>query len=404
MNLQDPYRIHQIDFDNIIYQKVKVTESKKIIFLKYNEKGKVKPFVIQCPSLLNINEPIKINNDYYDLEVPLITQEKNKSNDLIKFFEGLDQKIISDAKRNARTWFNEFSNKENIKYKKIIKESDIYNEGLLKIKIIKNVDFETLLQIDNKKRLNISDIPNNSWCKMLLEIYAVVFNFKNETFSIFIRPIILAFKEKNIYNYKFLEDSDSDSDSKKQIIDIPDSEYNNVFLKQLGGNNSDKDDLTSSQIKIIHNDNNNIMSKNGETDLQYINKLEDDSVINEEKIVEASPINQDVENKDLFSNQLEEKVIDLISKLDQIKELPDLSDTPTEKDEKEAEEAEDEKDEKDEKDEEDEKENKEHNELEKPISNDVGGERSDKHSSTSSDTSNTSHTSSKIDLTDSSDD
>ena len=389
MNLQDPYRIHQIDFDNIIYHKVKVTESKKIIFLKYNEKGnKVKPFVIQCPSLLNINEPIKINNDYYDLEIPLITQEKNKSNDLIEFFEGLDRKIISDAKHNARTWFNEFSNKENIKYKKIIKESDIYNEGLLKIKIIKNVDFETLLQIDNKKRINISEIPNNSWCKMLLEIYAVVFNFKNETFSIFIRPIILAFKEKSIYNYKFLEDSDSDSDSKKRIIDIPDSEYNNVFLKQLGGNNSDKDDLTSSQIKIINNDNNNIISKNEETDLQYINKLEDDSVINEEKIVEASPINQDVENKELFPNQLEEKVIDLISKLDQIKELPDLSDTPEER------EVEDEKD------------KKEHNELEKlkPVSNNIDGEGSDKHSSSSSDTSDTSDTSSKIDLTDSSDD
>ena len=236
MNLQEPYRIYEIDFNNIIYQKIKTTETKKIIFLKYNDKNKMKPFVIQCPTLLNINEPIKVNNDYYDLDIPLITQEKNKSNDLIKFFENLDKKIISDAKSNAKTWFNEFKNKENIKYKKIIKESDIYNEGIIKIKIIKNVDFETLLQIDNKKKITVNEIPNNSWCKMLLEIYAIVFNFSNDTFSVFIRPIILSFKEKNYYNYKFLEDSDSESD-KKQIIDVPDSEYNNIlcslFLKKL---------------------------------------------------------------------------------------------------------------------------------------------------------------------------
>ena len=398
MNLQDPYRIHQIDFNNIIYQKVKVTESKKIIFLKYNDKGnKIKPFVIQCPSLLNINEPIKINNDYHDLEIPLITQEKNKSQDLIDFFEGLDQKIISDAKHNAKTWFNEFATKENIKYKKIIKESDVHNEGLLKIKIIKNLDFETLLQIDNKKRINISEIPNNSWCKMLLEIYAVVFNFKNETFSIFIRPIILAFKEKQSmkYNYKFLEDSDSDSDSKKEIIDIPDSEYNNVFLKQLGGD-TEKDDLTSSQIKMINTDSNKdnaIVTKlevepmvnNSDTLVFDINKLESEEKIleNGNEVGDADEEDDDIddEKKRLYKNKLEDKVTDLISKLDQIKELPDLSDTPTDKDL--------------------DSESSPEDKL-NPVS--VGKSISTTSSDTSdtSKTSNTSKTSSKIDLTDSS--
>jgi len=247
MNFQEPYRIHQIDFDNIVYNKVKTSESKKIIFIKYQEKHKQNPFVIQCPTILNVNEAYKINDDYHELEIPLITQEKNKNELLINFFEDLDRKVISDAKNNSKLWFDEVNNKDSIRYKKIIKESDTYKDGILRLKIIKNVDFETLLQIENKKRIQIKDIPNNSWCKMLLEIYAIVINYQNNSFYVFLRPIILSFREKQIvnYNYKFLEDSDSD----KGELDIPDSELNGLFLKSAGKIISDN--LTSSQIKMV---------------------------------------------------------------------------------------------------------------------------------------------------------
>jgi hypothetical protein len=249
MNFQEPYRIHQIDFDNIVYNKVKTSESKKIIFIKYQEKHKQNPFVIQCPTILSVNEAYKINDDYHELEIPLITQEKNKNELLINFFEDLDRKIISDAKNNSKLWFDEVKNKDSIRYKKIIKESDTYKDGIIRLKIIKNVDFETLLQIENKKRLQIKDIPNNSWCKMLLEIYAIVINYQNNSFYVFLRPIILSFKEKQIvnYNYKFLEDSDSD----KGELDIPDSELNGLFLKSTC--KIKNDNLTSSQIKMVDN-------------------------------------------------------------------------------------------------------------------------------------------------------
>jgi hypothetical protein len=71
-----------------------------------------------------------------------------------------------------------------------------------------------MLQIDNKNRISINKIPINYWCKMLIEVYALVINSQTNTFSLFLRPIILSFKEKQskIYNYKFLEDSDSDKD------------------------------------------------------------------------------------------------------------------------------------------------------------------------------------------------
>ena len=35
MNIQQPYRISQIDLSNLVYSKVKITEKKKIILLKY---------------------------------------------------------------------------------------------------------------------------------------------------------------------------------------------------------------------------------------------------------------------------------------------------------------------------------------------------------------------------------
>lgn len=253
MNLQEPFRIHQIDYNNIVYTKIKTNETKKIIFIKYNDdkdKNNHKPFVIQIPTLLNLNEPVKITEEYYELEIPLITQEKDKSTGLINFFEELDKKIVQDAKTNSKTWFEGISGTSSIKYKKIIKESDLYKDGLVKIKVINNSEFKTLLQIENKKRINIKELPVNSWCKMLVEIYAVVINIQNNTFSLFLRPIILSFKEKEVsnYNYKFLEDSDSE----KEDVDIPDSEINGIFIKNIVNLNNDKvDNATSSQVNII---------------------------------------------------------------------------------------------------------------------------------------------------------
>jgi hypothetical protein len=250
MNFQEPFRIHQIDFNNITYTKIKSSDVKKIIFIKYTENKKQKPFVIQCPTLLNINEPTKVSNDYHELEMPIITQVKEKSKELFNFFEELDDKIMSDGRIYSKLWFDNLSKEDGIRYKKVIRESDNFSEGILRLKLIKNIDFETLLQVDNKKRINIKEIPKNSWCKMLIEIYAVVVNYQNNTFSLFLRPIILSFKEKQSvnYNYKFLE-SDSDSDFDKE--DIPDSELSGIFMKQREKQITDKNDLTSSAIKYV---------------------------------------------------------------------------------------------------------------------------------------------------------
>jgi hypothetical protein len=83
---------------------------------------------------------------------------------------------------------------------------------------------------------------------MLLEVYALVINHQSNTFSLFLRPIILSFKDKQAskYNYTLLEDSDSDKDE----MDVPDSELSSIFMKQVTKRNNDNE-LTSSQVKIM---------------------------------------------------------------------------------------------------------------------------------------------------------
>ena len=303
MNLQEPFRTHQIDFNKIVYTKIKTSEVKKIIYIKYNDNKANKPLVIQVPSILNLNQPVKINEEYYELEIPLITQDKNKSDALIDFFENLDKKIIQDAKDNSKIWLEGFSANNSIKYKKIIRESDLYKEGVIKIKIIKNNDFETLLQVDNKKRITIKEIPSNSWCKMLIEIYALVINSQTNTFSIFARPIILSFKDKQVsnYNYTFLDDSDSD----KEENDIPDSELNSIFLKTLSSNKKE-DMLTSSQIKVIGENNNPILT----TSSSEYSSTSSSEKRNKSKLESAQLESALLESAKLESAKLEDEKLD----------------------------------------------------------------------------------------------
>lgn len=276
MNFQDPYRINQIDLSKIVYTKVKNLDKRRLIYIKYNDKNKQTPLVFQPPTLLHLYQPSKISDEYHEIEFPLITQESHKSGSLVDFFEQLDDKIIQDAKINSKIWFSGMVNNESIKYKRTIKDSEVHENGVIKLKIIKNVDFETLLQNESKKRIKINEIDSTAWCKMLLEVYAIIIS-QNGTFSLFIRPIILSFKAKEMtnYNYKFLEDSDDEA--------VPETEMNKLFMKD------DKKDsnyeLTSSALQVdstnLVNLQNLVLSKNSNfsssTSSDSLKKLSSDS-------------------------------------------------------------------------------------------------------------------------------
>jgi len=303
MNIQDPFRINQIDLNNIVYTKIKSNETKKIIFIKYNDSNNNKPFVIQLPTILNLQNPIKINEEYHELEIPLITQRKEKLPCLIDFFEKLDNKIIQDTKINSKNWLSPIPRTtenliNSIKYKKLIKESDIYADGVIKIKIIKSSDFETLLTLENNERINIKNIPVNSWCKILIEIYAIVINIQTNTISLFLRPIIISFKLKEVpnYNYKLLNDSDSE----KEDIEIPDSEINTIFIKNnnITNNNQIEVNETSSQINIK---NNILTSEYSSTSSTSSN---DSQQVEKNKLSESSDENIDELMKEIVNEKL----------------------------------------------------------------------------------------------------
>ena len=53
-NILEPYTISKVDFNNILFKKIKIIKDKKIIFLKYNDE-EINNFVIQISKLNEIN-------------------------------------------------------------------------------------------------------------------------------------------------------------------------------------------------------------------------------------------------------------------------------------------------------------------------------------------------------------
>ena len=221
---KEPYKIDNIKFENIRYVKKKETPDKTIIYTKYEDNGKLTNFVIQTPSLRNVNEVVN-RKGINELEIPLLGQNNIKTDKFVGFLNNLDKQITSDGKINTE-WFNNFYNGNVIRYQKTIRECGDYKNGMIKIKIIKNDNFETILQVNNKDAIEIENIEKDSWIKIILEVYAIWVN-KNG-FGIFLRPILVSFKpfDKIEYNYTFLEESDNE-DVINTVVD-----NDSIFMKQ----------------------------------------------------------------------------------------------------------------------------------------------------------------------------
>ena len=215
MKYQNPFKLSEISFNNLLYTKIKENNKKKIVYIKYQDKKKLKKFVFQTPSF-DYKNNLKSYGKYHEICIPLKCDNEVKELEIENFFNQLDEKILYDAKINNKNWFN----KEQIKYQPIIRDKD--NNKYIKLKLIKTPDFETILQINNKDKIGYDKIPEDSWAKMILEVYAIWIN--ENGFGLFIRPILISFKpkEKLEYNYNFVEDSSDD--------DVIDTE-NEIFMK-----------------------------------------------------------------------------------------------------------------------------------------------------------------------------
>lgn len=233
-----PLKLNEINLDNIVYKDIKSNSKKTVVFLKYKKKNSLKNFVIQTPTFLNINEPVE-NKNYWDLEIPIFGKKEKKVKEFADFFNKLDDKIMYDARIHSSKWFNNFDVDE-INYQKTIRESSNkkFKNGTFKVKILNNIDFKTLIQLNNSKKITMNQVPRNSWIKMIFEIQALWIN--QNGFGIFLKPILISFTPIEIQVYKFLEDSED------EIEDIIDSE-NEIFIK---GTSNSNNELESSNLKL----------------------------------------------------------------------------------------------------------------------------------------------------------
>jgi hypothetical protein len=239
-----PLKLSDINLDNIVYKDIKSNSNKTVIFLKYNDNNKLRNIAVQTPSLININNPIKKGN-HWDLDIPLNGKKTEKVNEFITFLNKLDQKVIYDAKINSSKWFQNFDTDE-MNYQEVIRTSDDkrFSNGIVRVKLIKNADFHTIVQLNNKTNIGIDEIPKNSWIKMILEIHAIWIN-KNG-FGIFLKPVLISFNPIEINKYRFIEDSDDEVD------DVIDSE-NCVFIASNHINTNYKtNDLETSNLRLAN--------------------------------------------------------------------------------------------------------------------------------------------------------
>ena len=248
MNKLRPYRIAEINLNNIEYQEPKVTEKKTIIYLKYRDACGLNKFVFQTPTLLNINRTESFTN-YDELEIPLYGKDKYKTNLFINFLKNLKKHIILEAQKHSSDWFN---NSESISYKQLIREptdddeNKLLKNGSLKLKLINTTKFSTLVINNNSEKMSFSDIEENTWMKMILECFALWVT--NDTFGLFLRPILISVSpfEVEKYNYLLLDDTESSDD------DIIETELNKTpFIKEDFNSKDIVDNLLTDNTSIL---------------------------------------------------------------------------------------------------------------------------------------------------------
>lgn len=230
MSSKDPILFENINLNNIVFYKIKDTNGKKVIYLKYKNGKTLEDLVTQTPTLWSTKKPTKLGENLHDLEIELIGKRQDKTNNFIQFLKKLDKFIINSAKENAVSWFK---NADNVTYLNTIRESidDNINKYYIKLKIIKSVDFKTLLKLDNKIKLKVNDIKENYWMKSIIQIFAIWIKPNNQ-FGIYLRPVIISFKKPIISNisYNFIKETEEEEDV---LPESPPSEQNvsNIFIK-----------------------------------------------------------------------------------------------------------------------------------------------------------------------------
>lgn len=208
-----PYLPKDFNLDSIVYSEVQQDgPNKKSIFLYDQVPGR--KIYIQSPELKNMIGYNK-KSKYYELNLPLYGRKKSHISSFVKFIKELDNKIITDAKTNRNTWFDE-SNK-NVRYRSLIKnihddyidtvefKAGMFENGIIKLKI---TDGTTITA--NSENISIEDLKINHDIRTIFQVYAIWIS--NDLFGLYLKPVKVDQKYKIVEQLEWIP-SDSEKDT-----------------------------------------------------------------------------------------------------------------------------------------------------------------------------------------------
>ncbi len=255
MHSQNPYKISEINPDQIFFKNMKESNNKKIIFIKYKDEDVLKNMVFQLPTLVN---DIHVENN--EVEISLDCVEEIKTQKVINLINALDEKIVNEAKKNANSWFDHVVDKSKINFHHSLR-GDNEESPIIKLKVIDSKEFKTNIILNNNEseKISLNEVPKNGKLKVVLECYAIWIH--GDTFGLLLRPVIFSFimDVETEYNYKILDDSESEmSDDNNDMLFIKtpevkeeepkiDLEFINSSLSE-SSSDSDSEDKRLSKI------------------------------------------------------------------------------------------------------------------------------------------------------------
>jgi len=246
MNIQSPYKISDINLDSISFKNIKESENRKIIFIKYKDDN-FKNMVFQLPTLFN-----NITCENNEIDISINCNDEHKTKKVLDFFNKVDSKIIEEAKHNSNIWFDHITDKTKINYNHTLQVKD-NDENVIRLKIINSKEFNTklILNNDDDDKVLFKNIPTTGNLKLVLECYAIWVH--DNSFGIIYRPVIISFICSE-YNYKILDDSESDDNNYELFIKPKDNindlnDINNVNDSLISSSDLDENNLN----KLIFN-------------------------------------------------------------------------------------------------------------------------------------------------------
>lgn len=224
-------KIQNIDFNNITYGKKTSDNNIDIINIQYIDKnGYRNPFFVQIDDLYmtdDVQEIKDMRGITHEILLSLISRNTQKTEEIKDFFEALDNKFMEDAKKN------DWGVKDTDKYKTYIKNIDtdgyeekeeiknyIYNNGLIKLKLIKSKKMRTIVFDKKKNIINeehyMNVLKGGNYIKSIIEIVSIW--KKDDVFGVYIRPHQMRISKGSppifvLKKYSFEDSSDTIDDN-----------------------------------------------------------------------------------------------------------------------------------------------------------------------------------------------